>query len=120
MSKLGRNEPCHCGSGKKYKKCCLNKDEEKNQMDSNSNNEGCTDYEDDFEEIFEEEEEIAEAEFEDITDREEYDNIKHKIKELRKKYACKKFEENPSDISPYEQKIVDAWWHKFDDVYEEF
>ena len=21
--KTGRNEPCHCGSGKKYKKCCL-------------------------------------------------------------------------------------------------
>jgi len=21
--KLGRNEPCHCGSGKKYKKCCI-------------------------------------------------------------------------------------------------
>ncbi|MBQ48955.1 MAG: preprotein translocase subunit SecA [Zetaproteobacteria bacterium] len=20
---LGRNDPCHCGSGKKYKKCCL-------------------------------------------------------------------------------------------------
>ncbi|MEX2568810.1 MAG: SEC-C metal-binding domain-containing protein [Cyclobacteriaceae bacterium] len=24
---MGRNEPCHCGSGKKYKKCCLVKDE---------------------------------------------------------------------------------------------
>jgi len=24
--KLGRNEPCYCGSGKKYKKCCLLKD----------------------------------------------------------------------------------------------
>jgi hypothetical protein len=24
-SKVGRNEPCPCGSGKKYKKCCLNK-----------------------------------------------------------------------------------------------
>jgi hypothetical protein len=24
----GRNEPCHCGSGKKYKHCCLDKDEE--------------------------------------------------------------------------------------------
>ena len=24
--KLGRNELCHCGSGKKYKKCCLFKD----------------------------------------------------------------------------------------------
>ncbi len=23
----GRNEPCHCGSGKKYKHCCLAKDE---------------------------------------------------------------------------------------------
>ena len=23
--KPGRNEPCHCGSGKKYKKCCINK-----------------------------------------------------------------------------------------------
>lgn len=25
MKKLGRNEPCPCGSGKKYKQCCLNK-----------------------------------------------------------------------------------------------
>ena len=25
MKKLGRNDPCSCGSGKKYKKCCLNK-----------------------------------------------------------------------------------------------
>lgn len=23
--KVGRNEPCPCGSGKKYKKCCMNK-----------------------------------------------------------------------------------------------
>jgi uncharacterized protein YecA (UPF0149 family) len=23
MPKLGRNDPCSCGSGKKYKKCCL-------------------------------------------------------------------------------------------------
>ena len=22
MSKLGRNDPCNCGSGKKYKHCC--------------------------------------------------------------------------------------------------
>ena len=25
---LGRNDRCHCGSGKKYKQCCLSKDEE--------------------------------------------------------------------------------------------
>ena len=23
--KVGRNDPCSCGSGKKYKKCCLDK-----------------------------------------------------------------------------------------------
>ena len=27
MAKPGRNDPCHCGSGNKYKKCCLAKDE---------------------------------------------------------------------------------------------
>lgn len=25
MSKVGRNDPCPCGSGKKYKKCCAMK-----------------------------------------------------------------------------------------------
>lgn len=25
--KIGVNEPCYCGSGKKYKKCCREKDE---------------------------------------------------------------------------------------------
>ena len=24
ISNIGRNDPCHCGSGKKHKKCCLN------------------------------------------------------------------------------------------------
>lgn len=25
--KTGRNDPCHCGSGQKYKKCCSAKDD---------------------------------------------------------------------------------------------
>lgn len=28
--KVGRNEPCPCGSGKKYKKCCWSKDQRSN------------------------------------------------------------------------------------------
>ena len=28
IPKIGRNDPCHCGSGKKYKKCCYEKDQE--------------------------------------------------------------------------------------------
>jgi hypothetical protein len=27
MSKINRNDPCPCGSGKKYKQCCINKDQ---------------------------------------------------------------------------------------------
>jgi tetratricopeptide (TPR) repeat protein len=27
MAKIGRNDPCACGSGKKYKKCCMAGDE---------------------------------------------------------------------------------------------
>ena len=25
--KIGRNEPCPCGSGKKYKHCCMQKEQ---------------------------------------------------------------------------------------------
>lgn len=28
MSKIGRNDPCPCGSGQKYKRCCLEKEAE--------------------------------------------------------------------------------------------
>jgi hypothetical protein len=29
VARLGRNEPCHCGSGKKYKRCCHEKDQKR-------------------------------------------------------------------------------------------
>jgi len=29
MQKIGRNDPCYCGSGKKYKKCCELKEKHK-------------------------------------------------------------------------------------------
>lgn len=31
---IGRNDLCHCGSGKKYKKCCITKDEEAVRQDA--------------------------------------------------------------------------------------
>src|SRR3954452_16556099 len=33
--KVGRNDPCPCGSGKKYKKCCLVKDQEASSSQTN-------------------------------------------------------------------------------------
>ena len=38
MSKTGRNEPCPCGSGKKYKHCCGNKSNVIPFPNQNSNN----------------------------------------------------------------------------------
>lgn len=29
--KIGRNDPCHCGSGKKYKHCCYSTDSVKHE-----------------------------------------------------------------------------------------
>ena len=34
VEKLGRNDPCHCGSGRKYKRCCFEKDRERLQFSS--------------------------------------------------------------------------------------
>ena len=31
--RLSRNAPCHCGSGRKYKKCCLDKDQARELTD---------------------------------------------------------------------------------------
>jgi len=28
MTKIGRNDPCPCGSGKKYKDCCMGKNDQ--------------------------------------------------------------------------------------------
>lgn len=42
MKKIGRNDPCPCGSGKKYKKCGLRKDEEKEFRELNPTSESDT------------------------------------------------------------------------------
>lgn len=34
-NKIGRNDPCHCGSGKKYKKCCYR---QRYDLDTSNNN----------------------------------------------------------------------------------
>ena len=34
-NKIGRNDPCHCGSGKKYKKCCY---QQRDDLDIPNNN----------------------------------------------------------------------------------
>lgn len=42
MKKPGRNEPCHCGSGKKYKQCCQQTDQASTAGSANAANQGTT------------------------------------------------------------------------------
>jgi len=34
---IGRNDPCPCGSGKKFKKCCYDKMKQKKWLEETSN-----------------------------------------------------------------------------------
>ena len=52
MAKIGRNDPCPCGSGKKYKRCCINKIEIKN---NNNNLLPSDNFDEELEEEFDEE-----------------------------------------------------------------
>jgi len=36
-TKIGRNDPCHCGSGKKFKKCCASRDITVSRKSNNNN-----------------------------------------------------------------------------------
>jgi hypothetical protein len=38
MHKIGRNDPCHCGSGRKYKRCCADKDEQLGRTEREASN----------------------------------------------------------------------------------
>ncbi|WP_202927979.1 YecA family protein [Cyclobacterium roseum] len=89
--KIGRNDPCHCGSGKKYKKCCLHKDEEKEIFEASM--------ESDSEELFPVEDfwEDSILDFDDDDD------------------DMPPFQMNP-DISDEENRLLEEWWNIYDDL----
>jgi hypothetical protein len=102
--KLGRNAPCHCGSGKKYKKCCIVRDKNKAKLEQSPD----LLYEDVKEEEIEEgHADDCEEIYEDSTQAEnEFSppNIERK----------KKPKVPPlSDLNEKEQQIVDDWGSKY-------
>ena len=54
-NKVGRNDPCVCGSGKKYKKCCINKMQEKpisQDLPTSNNSEDRFNYNQGFQDLY--------------------------------------------------------------------
>lgn len=119
MKEIRRNDPCHCGSGKKYKKCCLIKDAaaEKEQAaqeflkplsdDSILENE---DFDEGLEKVLDGDiieyldEEFDEDEFIDDGD-ENFPRDPRQYKQISDK--------DDPEISDEDKKRVDEWWDKY-------
>lgn len=106
MGKIGRNDPCPCGSGKKYKKCCLRKDEERIRKAKRP---------DDREELFEDEIQTG-YELDSELDQEEAEPDVEECdfdKEERESFHSKTISEDVPEISEQERAIVDEWWRQY-------
>ena len=101
---IGRNDPCPCGSGKKYKKCCLLQDEKKQQSKiedksatSRKNVYNSKDYDD---------LNIAPP---SSYDQQVSDDERPSIVSIGDRYVCKQFEREIPDIGGDQQKIIEDW-----------
>ena len=123
--KTGRNEPCPCGSGKKYKKCCLEKDEQalidqilepryaregdewEPEDEERIVNDHWDEESEDVEDNDTDEDDLDEEpiEDEDISDQ-HHDEI---TEPPTSRYSEPKLPE----ISEEENKLVDDWWEKY-------
>ena len=121
MAQIGRNAPCPCGSGKKYKKCCLEKDLAERRAAApgadtgveweNVQNSGAQEFSDATENgdvrnfTYSREIEPKESTVMDLTPQSElpaYPNPREKLPSLPAK----------------QQAIVDAWWKDFKPLFK--
>lgn len=90
VKKIRRNDPCHCGSGKKYKKCCLTKDAA--MEDDSARQEYVKPFTDGS---------ILESGFFD-------DELEEDMAEVFDN-AFDKYDDDP-EIAEEDKKLVDEWW----------
>jgi hypothetical protein len=101
MSKTGRNDPCPCGSGKKYKKCCLSQDLENKAQENSAKvmNKAI-------------EEAMAGQQFESLDDAQVF--VNHKVQQMNEKPREDLGGFSPSQLqgllySPLEEQTLIQW-----------
>ena len=124
--KTGRNDPCPCGSGKKYKKCCLENDEsielqsslferesrykpevdEWQPEDKPEFKDWLDDLDDEYDENNFEDDDEEDEDFDD--DDEECDDLKS-LKTVDDS-------ENLTEMSEEDEKLVDDWWNEYKEM----
>lgn len=96
MSKIGRNDPCHCESGEKYKKCCLQNDLKKAIEESKS--------------------QLPEVEDKTRHDFNKFpvkDNISNSIEDALSEIDL---DDDYPEITPEDSKLVDKWWDDYKEM----
>ncbi|WP_295406483.1 SEC-C metal-binding domain-containing protein [uncultured Thiocystis sp.] len=106
MSKVGRNDPCRCGSGKKYKKCCLAKDEKQHLENTRKEDIGA---------LFEDAPFVDDA-FDGTDVIEDFEASPGIDVEP---YVSKTIDKEMPEIGEQAQALVDAWWSEYDEVMDD-
>jgi hypothetical protein len=116
MTQIGRNAPCPCGSGRKYKKCCLEKDLAERRTPSSRAATGSE---------WEEVEDPEGQEFCDLAEDSEVqadahaDEIDPKEAPVEEQAPQPEFPRYPRpredlpDLPAEQEALVDAWWKDF-------
>jgi len=117
---IGRNAPCPCGSGKKYKKCCLEKDEQERNVQIADTH---------FNSHFKHEEDEWEPEDEQKSFFDDFSDVPDLLEYVDDEPFDEKEADNKSSetaklpkISDEEDKLIDIWWEeykKMDDTEQE-
>lgn len=119
--KVGRNDPCPCGSGKKYKKCCL-PNEEKKQAEAIKKS-FAEARERDKLEAWEPEDEELNSDFDSTVYEEakednesQFDDTSDDLSDFLEDYESQEDPDDLPEISKEDQKIVDDWWEKNESI----
>jgi len=126
MAKIGRNAPCPCGSGKKYKKCCLKKHEdehlkkiEKGQRQRARAAQADMAHNELFEDVAEHAEWVESRKAEDNHWPSEEEGVSEGRNGWEPREPCPQIDRSLPEISGENQAIVDKWWEKSGPIYLE-
>jgi hypothetical protein len=103
MTKIGRNDPCPCGSGKKYKKCCLGKDQPPPRR--------ATVRRDETDDLFEDLPPQALADHDDEALGAPQGPAR--LKPDDEPFVSKTISDDVPELSEPSQALVDAWWSAY-------
>jgi len=116
MKDIGRNEPCHCGSGKKYKKCCMVKDEE-NELKANyaSRNDGHL-WKNTDDDLHDQERSLL-SEFPELSDDLSDNEYEEYLPEFDD--SDEEFHDPFDDLTNEQSDTIDQWWDAFYELDDE-